>query len=152
MSFSVVLMENLSPSNKVGKNKTNIATATGNLKKGSSILDPVIEIDSSLESDILGRVNYAYISLWHRYYFITDIKVDIAGLWNISMHVDVLDSYSTQIKAQSAIVARQERRNNMYLDDGWFMAYQNPDVYTQYFSNETPFLRDGEYVLVIAGS
>lgn len=145
-------MENLSPSNKVGKNKSNIATATGNLRKGSSVVDPVIEIDSSLSADILGRVNYARIEIWHRYYFVTDVKVDITGLWNIYMHVDVLDSYESQIKAQNAIVARQERRNNMYLDDGWFMAYQNPNVYTQYFSVEEPFLRDSEYVLVIAGS
>lgn len=152
MSFAIVLMENLSPSNKVGKNKTAIATATGNLRNGSSVLDPVFEIDSSLSSDILGRVNYAHIELWHRYYFVTDIKVDITGLWNIYMHVDVLDSYESEIRSLDAIVARQERRNNMYLDDGWFMSYQNPDVYTQYFSNESPFLRDGEYVLVVAGS
>ena len=145
-------MENLSPSNKVGKNKTNIATATGNLKNGSSVIDPVIEIDSSLSADILGRVNYARIEIWHRYYFVTDIKVDVTGLWNIYMHVDVLDSYESQIKNQNAIVARQERRNNMYLDDGWFMAYQNPNVYTQYFNVETPFLKDSEYILVVAGS
>lgn len=152
MSFPIVLMENTSPSNKVGKNKTVIATVTGTLRSGSSVVDPVIEIDSALDTDILGRVNYAQIELWHRYYFVTDIKVDIKRLWNIYMHVDVLDSYITEIKAQNAIVARQERRNNRYLDDGWFMTYQNPDIYTQYFSVERPFLQDGEYILVVAGN
>lgn len=152
MSFPIVLMENLSPSNKVGKNKVTIATATGTLRAGSSIVDPVIELESALESDMLGRVNYAQIAIWHRFYYVTDIKVDIHGLWCLYMHVDVLDSYESQIRSQNAIVARQERRYNMYLDDGWFMAYQDPKVYLQYFTNEHPFLQDGEYVLVVAGS
>lgn len=151
MSVVIKLMENLSPSNKVTKDVTDIATATGNLRMGTSILKPQIEIESSLESDILGRVNYAYIELWHRYYFVTDITLDITGLWLISMHVDVLMSYADDIKDQYAIVARQERRYNMYLDDGWFMAYQNPIIDTLYFSETSPFGSES-YILVVAGS
>lgn len=151
MSFSIVLQENVSPVNKVTKQVTDIATATGVLREGASVTDPVIEIQSALDADILGRVNYARIDLWHRYYFVTDIVLDINGLWEISMHVDVLMSYATEIRSQNAIVARQERRANMYLDDGWFMTYQNPIVRQQYFSNPAPF-EDESYILVLAGS
>lgn len=151
MSFSIVLMENTSPANYVTKSVTNIATATGVLRKGATVTDPVIEIESSLASDIIGRVNYARIELWHRYYYVTSIKMDINGLWLISMHVDVLMSYSAQIKLQNAVVARQERRRNMYLDDGWFMTYSRIDVNTVYFSNTSPFSAE-EFVLVLAGS
>lgn len=151
MSFVVKLQENLSPSNKVTKNITDIATATGTLREGTNILQPTILIDSQLESDILGRVNYSYIDLWHRYYYVTNITLDVTGLWLISMHVDVLMTYATEIKAQNCIVARQERQYNMYLDDGWFMAYQNPIVQTAYFSATAPF-ENHSFVLVVAGS
>ena len=151
MSFPIILQKNLSPVNKVDKDITDIATATGTLRSSSSIIDPVLEIQSSLESDILSYVNYAYIALWHRYYFITNIEMDVNGLWVISMHVDVLMSYKTEIRAQNAIVARQERKRNMYLDDGWFMSYQKPIVKQHWFSNPTPFEAQS-FILVLAGS
>lgn len=151
MSFPIILQRNLSPLIKVDKDITNIATATGTLRSSSSIIDPVIEIQSALESDILAYVNYAYIELWHRYYIITNIEMDINGLWVISMHVDVLMSYKTEIRAQNAVIARQERRYNMYLDDGWFMSYQNPIVQKQRFSVTAPF-ENHQFILVLAGS
>lgn len=151
MSFPIVLQENLSPSNKVVKSITDIATATGTLRDESSIISPVITIESALESDILGRVNYAYIALWRRYYYITDMILDYTGLWNLHMHVDVLMSFKDEILAQKAIVARQERKYNMYLDDGWFMSYQNPVIDTPFFSVEHPFDTQS-YILVVAGS
>lgn len=144
-------MENSSPSNKVDKSVADIATATGVLREGTSVVDPEVEIESVLEQDIISRVNYARIEAFHRYYFVTDITLDITGLWLFTMHCDVLMSYRDSIKQQNAVVARQERRYNMYLDDGWFMTYQNPIVRQQYFSKEAPF--EGEsYILVLAGS
>ena len=151
MSFQIVLMENSSPSNKVDKTVANIATATGVLREGTSVVDPEVEIESVLEQDIISRVNYARIEAFHRFYFVTDITLDITGLWLFTMHCDVLMSYKEAIKQQNAVVARQERRYNMYLDDGWFMTYQNPIVRQQYFSVSAPF--EGEsYILVLAGS
>ena len=151
MSFAILLQENLSPTNKVDKNVSDIATATCNLRSGTSVLSPIIEIDSALEADILSRVNYAYIQLFHRYYYVTDIKLDFTGLWLMSMHVDVLMTYKAQIRQQDAIVARQENHMNMYLDDGWFMAYQKPLIFTPYFSVANPFESES-YILVVAGS
>lgn len=151
MSFVIKLQENTSPSNKVTKSITDIATATGSLREGTNILQPTILVESQLDSDIIGRVNYAYIEIWHRYYYVTNITLDITGLWLISMHVDVLMSYADGIKAQNCIVARQERRYNMYLDDGWFMAYQNPIIQTAYFSAAAPF-ENQSFILVVAGS
>ena len=67
------------------------------------------------------------------------------------MDVDVLMTYADQIKEQTAVIARQAFKRNMYLDDGWFMSYQNPRFKQLYFSNATPF-ESQEYVLIIAGS
>lgn len=153
MSFQIILQENKSPSNKVTKDVTDIATATGVLRDGATILDPKILIESALESDILGRVNYAHIEQFHRYYYIGDITLDATGLWLFDMHVDVLMSYADEIREQNAVVARQatEGNFNLYLDDGWFMAYQDPIIQIKHFSVEGPF-EHSEYVLVLAGN
>lgn len=158
MSFPIVLQENLSPTNFVTKTITDIATATGTLRQGCSVVDPEIMIESSLEGDILGRVNYAYIAEFNRYYYVTDIVLDVTGLWLMSMHVDVLMSYATEIRQQNAIVARQKKDGNynLYLDDGWFMAYQDPEILIKHFKDSSgntvhPF-DSFSYILVIAGS
>ena len=151
MSFSIILKRNNSPSNFVSKNTADIVTVTGVLRSGASILDPVILIETDTPANIISSANYAYIEVFSRYYYITNVKSDANGLWIVSMHVDVLMSYASTIRAQSAIVKRQEFVYNMYLDDGWFMCYQNPIIQTRYFSEEVPF-EDEEYVLVLAGS
>lgn len=153
MSFSIKLQENLSPSNFVTKSISDVATATGSLRAGCNILDPVIEIESVLDTDILDRVNYAYIEEFRRYYYVTDIRLDITGLWTFSMHVDVLMTYADDIRQQNAIVARQAKNGNynLYLDDGWFMAYQDPEIIIKKFDNGAQF-ESSSFVLVVAGS
>lgn len=153
MSFSIVFYTNDSPVNRIDKDLTSVVTATGTLRDGASILNPEIEIESPLTPTIVAAINYAHIEVFNRYYFVTDIKTEINGLWVVSMHVDVLMTYKDEIRAQDAVVARQENypNYNMYLDDGWFMAYQNPYIQTKVFSNPTPF-ETQEFVLVIAGS
>lgn len=151
MSFSISMMQNSSPLIKVDKTVATIATVTGNLREGTSVTDPIIEIAYTLPNNIISSVNYAHIPDWHRYYYVSNIELDITGLWLITMHVDVLMSYKDSIRQQNAIIARQERKRNMYLDDGWFMAYQNPIIEDHYFSVSNPFEAE-EYVLVLAGS
>ena len=151
MSFNIVFSTNSSPVNRIDKDLTTVITVTGTLRDGVSILNPEIEIESGLTEDLVGTINYAYIEVFNRYYFVTDIKTEINGLWIVSMHVDVLMTYKDEIREQNAVVARQEETYNMYLDDGWFMAYQDPYIQTKLFSNPTPF-ETQEFVLVIAGS
>lgn len=151
MSFNIVLSTNSSPVNRIDKTLTTVITATGTLRDGASILNPEVEIETALTESMVGAINYAYIEAFGRYYYVTDINTETNGLWIVSMHVDVLMTYKTEIRAQNAVVARQEETFNMYLDDGWFMSYQNPIIQTKYFSNPTPFERQ-EFVLVIAGS
>ena len=151
MSFNIVFSTNSSPVNRIDKELATVVTTTGTLRDGTSILNPEIEIENALTPAIVAAINYAYIDVFNRYYFVTDIKTDVNGLWVISMHVDVLMTYKDEIREQNAVVARQEETYNMYLDDGWFMSYQNPYIQTKVFSNPTPF-ETQEFVLVIAGS
>ena len=153
MSFAIQFYKNSSPVNKVDKSIELVTTATGTLRDSSSILQPVILIETTYDAGqaLITGSNYTYIEEFGRYYYITDVVAEINGLYEVKMDVDVLMTYSAQIKQQEAVIARQAFKRNMYLDDGWFMAYQNPDFKQLYFSNATPF-ESQEYVLIIAGS
>lgn len=151
MSFPIVFSSNSSPTIKVDKDLTEVVTVTGTLRGTTSILDPVVAVESSLTADIVSRINYAYIEQFNRYYYVTDITSEVTGLWVISMHVDVLMTYKAGIRAQNAVVSRQSGQYNLMLDDGWFMAYQNPRHQLKLFSNESPF-ETQEFCLVVAGS
>lgn len=151
MSFTIDLMVQNDPINKLVKTPTPIQTVGGVLRAPSSITDPVVEIDSSIDPNIYGKVNYAKIETFGRYYFITNIISTYNNLWEIHLHVDVLMSFAEQIKQQVAVVARQEENFNLYLDDGIFMAYQNPIIQTKLFSVEAPF-ETQNFILLVAGN
>lgn len=152
MSFTIQHFFNKSATNVVNKDlDPHTPDLVGDLRDGCSLIDPVIEIQASSPGFHLNHSNYIYIPDFGRYYYITNIISTHFPLWEIHCHVDVLMSYAEQIKAQTAVVARQESTYNMMLDDGFFMCYQNPKFQTKLFSNETPFEQQ-EFVLVVAGS
>lgn len=151
MSFNIKLQKCTSPANFVTKTVTDIVTVTGVLKDASSIIDPVITIQKPVGIDIMSDINYCDIESFGRKYYITNIVSISDALWEIHCHVDVLMTYASQIRRQNAIVARQENKFNMNLDDGWFMAYQDPLIFTHYLSVAAPFEHQ-EFVLVVAGS
>lgn len=151
MSFDINLYANTSPVNKVDKNISLVLSTTGVLRDGVTISDPVVLLEVATPANIISSANYAYIPELGRYYYITGVASDANGLWIVSMHVDVLMSFKEQIRNQYAIVARQEYIYNMYLDDGWFMAYQKPLIQLKYFSVTAPF-ENVEFVLLVAGS
>ena len=146
MAFNVVLGFNKSEKNRVTKSVTTIATVTGVLKQDTSIIDPVIVIEKGL-ADVV-RANYVSIPVFGRKYFITDITSRNGGMVEISCHVDVLSTYAAEIKANKAIVRRQEKRWNLYLNDGTFKVYQNPMVLTKAFPSG---FTTQELVLAVAG-
>lgn len=151
MSFSIVLQQNTSPANKVDKTASDVITVTGTLKRGTSIIDPVITIETAMSPQMVSMVNYAKIEEFGRYYFVTDVVSVKNNLWDVHMHVDVLMSYKGVIRQQTAVVARSEKAYNMLLDDGWFMSYQNPRIQVKQLDVANPFGAQ-EYVLVVAGS
>lgn len=148
MSFSIVIQTNSSENNKLDKTITDIATLTGTLRQETSIIDPVIRIEGDLS--LYTGANYCTISAFGRSYFINNITSIRNGLFEISCHVDVLSSFKTQIRANSAIIHKSERNWNLYLNDGSLKTYQNPLVYTKKFSSGFP---EQEYfILGVAGS
>lgn len=160
--FELQLGTNISAANVVDKEFTVIQTLQGDLRAPSSIVDPIIVVELDSRDEWRKSTNYAYIPSFRRYYYITNI-IAVEGarydettqikyqLWELHMHVDVLMSFADQIRLQNAVVARQENKYNLMLDDGFFMTYQNPKIQTKTFSVEGPF-ETQEFVLVVAGS
>lgn len=129
MSFPIVFMFNNEPMNKISKTPVEKFTLTGELRDESSIVDPVILI----EKDNPIEANYAYIAEFNRYYYIKDITAVRTGLWRITMHTDVLKTFSEGILNSPCIVAKSSSRFNLYLNDSDYKCEQCDIVLTKKF-------------------
>ena len=145
MPFDIVLMNNTEELNKISKSPTTVMTLTGTLRDETDIVNPVINIEYD---GTLTNVNYMWIAEFNRYYFITKIESVRTGLWRIYAHCDVLKTYSEGILGTPCVVARNETRYNLYLNDSYFKVYANPRLeiinFPQSFSGYS-------YVLVMKG-
>ena len=151
MSLTIKLYHNASPVNKIGKNLTDeLVTSDVLLKDDVSILKPVFKV-KDVRSII--TYNYLYCPDLMRYYFIDDIVSIHNDLWEISCHVDVLETYKNGILAQSAVVKRQQKKYNLYLNDPDFMTYNYDTIQTLKFNIVSGgFSKTLNYVLVVNGS
>ena len=124
--ISLTLFNNTTEDKKVDKTNylVNAKVLYGTLRKATSITRSIIEI----EYDDVFDYNYAYISLFNRYYFITDIISLRTGLWQINLKCDVLMSFKNQILNKEVIVDRQEFNYNDYLVDDKIPAQTNPII------------------------
>ena len=149
MGFTVMLCHNNSPVEKIGKNIDSGLDITGCvLKDQTSILKPTIRILTN--SDIY-TYNYMYIAEFERYYFIDDIVSVNNNRWEVSGHVDVLETYKNSILSQSAVIRRQQNKFNLYLNDPDFQTYNYDMIQTKKFS-ASGFNKVLNYVLVVNGS
>ena len=129
------------------KNLNPPVTFQGSLKENTSVIDPVITIESPV--NVVCSYNYLYIPDFNRYYFITNVIAITDTLTQINLHVDVLMSFKDYIRSNIATTRRQENDWNLYLNDGSFRTYQYKTVGTYKFSNGFP--KDNDLVMAIAG-
>lgn len=129
MSFVIDFMYNNEPMNKISKSPTSLFSLTGTLRDESSIVDPVILI----EKDDPISANYAYIAQFQRYYYIKDITAVRTGLWRVTMHTDVLKTFSEGILNSPCIVAKSSSRFNLYLNDADYKCLQDDIIMTKTF-------------------
>lgn len=148
MSFDIKLYYNKSRRNQRTKELDEIATLTGTLRAECSIIDPVIRIETSKN---LKKCNYMYIENFGRYYFVNDVVHVRNDLYEIHAHCDVLSSSGDALLDCVGIIRRQENNWNLYLDDGAFKVYSNPNVVQKAFPSgfSTSNLT---YILAVAGS
>ena len=145
--MTIKFYNNLSDKLVVDKNITQIGNdMTGTLRENCSIIDPVIKVEGIVGTNIT-TCNYAYIAEFARYYYITNI-VCVGNLFEVHMHVDVLMSFRGDIRSNYAVVARQEKQYNLYLQDGVFKEQANPHYEIKQFpSGFTSF----NFILAVAG-
>ena len=116
------------------------------VKEETDLLNPVIMI----EENGTGILNANYMMFCGRYYYIVEKTLIKGNLYQLHGKEDVLMTFNDQIRTQRGIVARQESRYNLYLDDGMYQVTGQRDYKTLRFS-KSPLSKGLEYVLLTVG-
>lgn len=144
--MNITLYVNNSEKNKIGKNLTNDFSLSGTLRDATNIINPIILV----ELNEISNYNYCYIPNFNRYYFITDITVIRTGLYAISLLVDVLESFKTDIKNLSVILLNtQNVGSSTYLSSPVFR--NNVKSKTDIINFPNGLNDSGEFILITAG-
>lgn len=146
--MNLTLYYNASERKVIGKSLRTLGTVTGVLKGDASITSPTFILESN--NSYLSETNYLYWQETGRYYYIDDVQMLTGGRMVFVCSVDVLQSFATQIKAQTAIVDKQENNANMYFNDGSFVRDTREFYTVKTFQNG--FNDNGEYILITAGA
>lgn len=107
----------------------------GTLRDECDILNPVIIF---VGFNPANTFNYCYIPDFKRYYFITGSSVIRTNVVEFTMHVDVLQSWSSYILEQEGTILRNEFDYNPWLPDERVPIQANNE-YVFIKSNSTPF-------------
>lgn len=139
---------NTSAKNAIGKSLTNELSLTGTLRDECSIINP----EFMVEAANLSSYNYCYIPQFNRYYFVNNIISVRNNLWRVILHVDVLESFKSEILNRSVIVDRQTQllNSNSLFDDGSYFNQANVQIEVASFTNN--FSDKGEFILLTAGA
>lgn len=143
--MTIKLYKTPSEVNKVTKVLNDELELTGELRESSSVITPTIKI----EDDDLTDYNYAYIPEFGRYYFITNITSVRNNLWELAMRVDVLMTYADEIKANTAVIARNSNLWNLYYQDEQFKILNYETIQTKAFG--ASLSPSSQIVLICAG-
>lgn len=128
---------------------TGLYTIEGSFRDSSDVIDPVVTIEH--DDFAFQLYNYCYIYKFKRYYYITEIKSIRTGLWQISLHCDVLYTWRAELANELAILEKSSNLgdSNPYLDDGTFVMDSRKNVKVVPFP--TPLNEEGNYILICAG-
>ena len=113
--MKITFYQNKSAPNVIPKEKTKKFERIGTLKNNTSVRNPVIQLKVA-DYDNARQCNYCYIADFSRYYYIDDILI-INAIIEISMTVDVLETYKEDILNSTQLIARQENKKNLSIID-----------------------------------
>lgn len=145
--MEIRLYNNISDNRTIRKKLLNEFSLTGTLRDSCSLIEPVINIESS---NVL-RFNYAYIPDFQRYYFVKEITNLRKNIWTLELEVDPLMSFKGDILALDVVVDKQSSDliGDEYIDDGSLVADNN--TFTSVYNLSSGFNDHGEYILITAG-
>lgn len=144
--MNIILYDNKSPKNKIGKTLVNANNITGTLRGETSTSN----IQMLLNIVDLNPYNYMYIADFDKYYFITNIISVRTGLWLVSASIDVLESYKNEILQLNVILSDTESVGSKQYRNGscWDVLVKDK---TDIISFSDGLLSTGEFILITAG-
>lgn len=144
--MEIILYNNKSPKNKIGKKLTNPNTITGSLRGETSTSN----LQILLNVVNLNPYNYMYVSDFGKYYFITNIISIRTGLWLVTASIDVLESFKNEILSLNVILANTESTGakNYKMGSCWDVLVKDK---TDIISFSDGLLSTGEFILITAG-
>ena len=147
MAFTVSLFKTASENNRVVKTLTDEKQLSGELRNQTSVLNPSIRIESA---DNISSYNYAYISEFGRYYYITDIVSVRTNCWVVSLRCDVLMSYKDEIQGLNVILNNTQETglSNYLASPNWVNLVKTKTDIKVFPSGLS---EQGEFILITAG-
>lgn len=117
------------------------------LLESTNLMNPTFKL--SIGSNPIAY-NYAYVSDFNRYYFVTDITSD-NNFWYVSCKCDTLASFKTEVLAGSHYVLRSASDYDEYIGDSAYTAKVKQTGVKQTFTNPFAFTGGHSYVWCITG-
>lgn len=148
MSVSVQIGTTDSTSNVIDKNVSLGVSVTADLKQPCSVETPVFILKTN--NDYL-TANYLYCDDFQRYYYVTDVQVLSGERMQLTCTVDVLKSYSEQIKNLKVNVSRTETEFGNVIDSS-LVTTANDEVVFLNFSGELEPARTGSRTFLLITS
>ena len=147
MAFTISLFKTASENNRVVKVLTDEKQLSGELRNQTSVLNPNIRIESA---DNISTYNYAYISEFGRYYYITDIVSVRTNCWVVSLRCDVLMSYKDEIQSMNVILNNTQETglSNYLASPNWVNLVKTKTDIKVFPSGLS---EQGEFILITAG-
>lgn len=131
-----------SNSTKLPNGGTEIACV---LKDECSVVSPVLELKTNGHP----TYNYAYISDFARYYYVSDWTFN-RGIWSCNLNVDVLTSWRNDIGATTAFVEYSSSNYSMNYTDDRIMSTQEKEIsVSETPASLSPFSSTGCYILSV---
>lgn len=109
-----------------------VATVSGELKYNTSLMNPTINIETSIDD-----FNYCYIQEFKRYYYVSDISYSgsSGNIKTISLKEDVLMTWKDYIRESEGVIERNENQYNLYIPDNELPTSAKPRKQTINFPN-----------------
>lgn len=149
--FQIELYKNTAEANRVDKTDylEYIRSIGGVMREASSVTDMTI----TLQLNEYPNFNYVKIPILKRYYFVNDITLINANLYELDLEVDPLMSYKEAILGLTAFVDRNEFLSNPRIIDKKRVIEQGVDVEEKLTANQLFNLLydDGDYMFVLNG-
>ena len=112
--MTIKLYNNKSPNNSIAKNITLLYEYTNvKIKHSYDLYNVEIVIDNPLN---IRDCNYLLIEPINRYYYIDSMDFEHQRV-TITAHVDVLQTYRSEIEKCKIVVKRNEKEYNSYIND-----------------------------------